>query len=375
METWIINVAVVFLLCMFLAGFMIPKILLISFRKNLFDGHDERKIHKGAVPRLGGLAFSPVIFFSIVLVIAINFVLGKGYLIAHLHENSIEMAFEFCAMLLLYVVGIADDLIGVRYSAKFYIQIISSILLVVGGIYIDNFHGMFGIYELPAWIGYILTVVVIVFFTNAINLIDGVDGLASGLSIAASLFYAFSFIYLGYYLYAAMAFATLGVLLPFYYYNVFGNVDRGRKIFMGDTGALTLGFILSFLSIKLLMITDIDMSTAPNSFVLAFAPMLVPCFDVLRVFFRRIRNHKSPFLPDRTHIHHKLMAMGLSTRRTMVAVVGFSIFLTIVNIALSLYINVNIIFFANVLGWVSMNMWMSKAIHKKGVECDFNKKG
>ncbi len=373
MENWIINVAVVFLLCMFLAGFMIPKILLISFRKNLFDGHDERKIHKGAVPRLGGLAFSPVIFFSLILVVAVNFIIGRGDLIAHLNDSAIEMAFEYCSLILLYVVGIADDLIGVRYVAKFYVQIMAGILLVVGGIYIDNFHGMFGIYELPTWIGYILTVVVIVFFTNAINLIDGVDGLASGLGIAASIFYAFSFIYFGYYLYTAMAFATLGVLIPFYYYNVFGNVNDGKKIFMGDTGALTLGFILSFLSIKLLMITNVDMDRVPNSFVLAFAPMLLPCFDVLRVFFRRIRHHKSPFLPDRTHIHHKLMAMGLSTRRTMVAVVGFSIAITVVNIFLSIYINVNIIFFGNVIGWVLMNIWMTKTIHKRGVDCDFNK--
>ena len=373
MEAWIINVVSVFLLCMFLAGFMIPKILLISFRKKLFDKHDERKIHQGTVPRLGGLAFSPVIFFSVVLVVAVNFVLGRGDLIAHLNENSVEMAFAYCSLIMLYVVGIADDLIGVRYIAKFYVQIMCGILLVLGGIWIDNLNGIFGIYELPTIVGYLLTILVIVFFTNAINLIDGVDGLASGLSIAASLVYAFSFIIVGYYLYAAMAFATLGVLIPFYYFNVFGNVDKGKKIFMGDTGSLTLGFILSFLSIKLLYILNHEVTESPNPFVLAFAPMLVPCFDVLRVFMRRIRKHESPFLPDRTHIHHKLMALGLSTRRTMVTVVGLSIVLTIVNIELSNYIDVNIIFFANVFAWILLNMWMSKVIKDRKVDCDFNK--
>lgn len=343
---------------------MIPKILLISFRKKLFDVHDERKIHKGAVPRLGGLAFSPVIFFSLVLVLAVNIIIGRGELIDHLHENIIEMAFEFCALMMLYVVGIADDLIGVRYSAKFFVQIMCGILLVIGGIYIDNFYGLFGIYELPTTVGYLLTIVVIVFFTNAINLIDGVDGLASGLGIAASFVYAFSFVVIGYYLYAAMALATLGVLLPFYYYNVFGNVDKGKKIFMGDTGSLTLGFILSFLSIKLLYILHAE-ENLPNPFVLAFAPMMIPCFDVLRVFCSRIHKHKSPFLPDRTHIHHKLMDIGLSTRRTMVTVLAASVLLTVVNIELSKYINVNIIFFANAIGWIVLNIWLTKLIHKK----------
>lgn len=373
MQTTVINLTIVFFLSMFLAGFMIPKILLISFRKQLFDTHDERKIHQGTVPRLGGIAFTPVIYFTIVLVVAMNFVLGNGANIQHLQEDAIEMALECCALIMLYVVGIADDLIGVRYAPKFVVQILCGILLVTSGIYIDNFYGMFGIYELPTVVGYLLTILVIVFFTNAINLIDGVDGLASGLSIGSTLIYAICFIALGDYLYAGMAVATLGVLVPFYYYNVFGNAEKQKKIFMGDTGSLTLGFILSFLSIKLLYAMGSDIHPMHNPFVLAFAPMLVPCFDVLRVFFRRIRHHHSPFLPDRTHIHHKLMALGLSTRRTMVIVVTFAIVLTAINIYISRFIDVNIIFFVNVAGWVLSNMWMTKEIHRRKVVCDFNK--
>ena len=367
MPFWSINVLCVFLLSVVLSGIIIPKILLISFRKKLFDSVDERKIHKGAVPRLGGLAFNPVIFFSIVLVLGLNFVYGRAGLIAHLQENAVEMAFEFCGLLLLYVVGIADDLIGVRYSAKFLTQIIAGILLIVGGVWIDNLYGLLGIYELPNCLGYLLTILAIVFFTNAINLIDGVDGLASGLCIAASFVYAFSFIVVGYYVYAAMALATLGVLLPFFYYNVFGKIDRGRKIFMGDTGSLTLGFILSFLSLKLLTTIDASVVNYPNPFVLAFSPLMVPCFDVVRVFFRRIRNKKNPFLPDKTHIHHKLLAMGFSSKVTMMIVVGVSILLTIVNIELSRYININIIVFGNIIMWILLNMGMTRFVNKKKI--------
>ena len=371
MEIWIINNICVFVLSTFLAGYMIPKILLIAFAKNLYDGHDERKIHKGAVPRLGGLAFTPVIAFSIILVLAINMAAGRQGLVNHMEQNSMEMAFQFCGLTLLYLVGIADDLIGVRYSAKFYIQITCGVLLVAGGIWINNLHGLLGIGELPTIVGYALTILVIVFFTNAINLIDGVDGLASGLSIAATIVYGIAFVLLENYMYAALAFGTLGVLLPFFYYNVFGNVDKGKKIFMGDTGSLTLGFILSLLSIKLLHSSQTIQPTNLNPFVLAFAPMLIPCLDVLRVFFRRIRHHKSPFLPDRTHIHHKLMAVGFTSRVTMVSIVGFSIFLTIVNLLLSEYINVTILVVANLAGWVLLNMWITKRIHENGKENDF----
>ncbi len=365
MEIWTLDILGVLVISMFLAGFIIPKILLISFRKRLFDEHDERKIHKGAVPRLGGLTFIPVIFFSVVLILGINIQWNSDVFTAHLQQNSIEMCFEFCALFLLYVVGIADDLIGVKYRAKFVAQILCGILLCSGGIWIDNLYGLLGIGDLPRLIGYPLTVLVVVFFINAVNLIDGVDGLASGLCIAASVIYGGIFACLHLYTYAAMAFATLGVLLPFFYYNVFGSADHGKKIFMGDTGSLTLGFILCIFSIKLLYSIEHEIEHYPNPFILAFAPMLVPCLDVVRVFFRRIRHHKSPFMPDRTHIHHKLLDLGLSSRLTMITVVSFSIFLTIANVLLSMYININILVFGNIAAWIVANIWVSKIIEKR----------
>lgn len=368
-----INILSVFILSAFLAGIIIPKILLISFRKKLFDTPDERKIHHLPIPRLGGLAFTPVILFTIAFILGLNLILKENGDILHMNEIATELIFEFCALLLLYIIGMADDLIGVKYSAKFVVQILCGILLVTGGVYINNLHGLFGIYELPLWVGYMLSILVIVFFTNAINLIDGVDGLASGLSIATSIFYTITFIFLDSYLYAAIAAAVLGVLVPFYYYNVFGNAERGKKIFMGDTGSLTLGFSLSFLSIKLLSCANYEVINHPNPFILAFAPMLVPCLDVLRVFFRRIRHHKSPFLPDRTHIHHKLMALGLSTRKTMVTIVGIAILLSSINIYLSLFINITLLLIGNILLWIYINLLMTRQIKKCNINCDFNK--
>lgn len=371
MKMWILDLVLVFFLSSFMAGIIIPKILLIAFRKKLFDVPNERKIHTAAVPRLGGLAFSPVMIFSLSFVIGLNAVMGNIQAINL--ELTGEMTLGLCGLLLLYIVGMADDLIGVRYSAKFVIQILCSIMLVVGGITLNNLNGLLGIYELPYAVSCFLTILVVVFFTNAINLIDGVDGLASGLSIAASLFYTFIFINSGNYIYAAISSATLGVLIPFYYYNVFGNANKGKKIFMGDTGSLTLGYTLSFLSLKISSGLEYSQIQEFNPFVLAFTPLLIPCLDVLRVFFRRVRHHKSPFLPDRTHIHHKLIALGLSPRVTMVTVVSISILLTGLNIIISKYININILLILNICAWILINIWMTKLIKKRNIDCDFNK--
>ena len=111
------------------------------------------------------------------------------------------------------------------------------------------------------------------------------------------------------YVYAMLAFATLGVLVPFFYYNVFGNAKHGRKIFMGDTGSLTIGMMLCFLSLKLTMCGLDDNTGNVHPMVLAFSPLLVPCCDVVRVYLHRVRNGKNPFLPDKNHIHHKLLAL------------------------------------------------------------------
>lgn len=216
----------------------------------LFDQPDERKIHQGAVPRLGGIAFKPVVFFSIALMFGLCQFFGYGNMFDGISAESRPLAFSFCCVMLLYLVGMADDLIGIRYKAKFAVQIMCGVMMIAGGMWISNLHGLFGIHEVAAWFGYPLTILVIVFIINSINLIDGIDGLASGLCGVATLFYGMVFFLLQEYIYAVLSFATLGVLVPFFYYNVFGDANKQKKIFMGDTGSLTTGMVLCVLSLK-----------------------------------------------------------------------------------------------------------------------------
>lgn len=364
MQFWIINLCLVFLLCAFLAGIVIPKILLIAFRRQLFDVPDERKIHQCVVPRLGGIAFKPVVFFSVALLLGINLTLGNPEILLEAGNEVLPLAFGFCAIMVLYLVGMADDLIGVRYSAKFFIQILCGVMLIAGGVCFTGLHGVLWIQELPAWIGYPFTILVIVFIINAINLIDGIDGLASGLCSIALLFYGLIFFMLDRHIYALLAFATLGVLVPFFYYNVFGNAQRGRKIFMGDTGSLTIGMMLCFLSIKLLLCAPDEGCDLPHPMVLAFSPLLIPCFDVVRVYLHRVRNGKNPFMPDKNHIHHKLLAVGMGQRTAMISIVSISLLFTLANILLSQYVNVNLILVADIAIWTFANILLTRRITK-----------
>lgn len=180
-------VILAFISAVILGRIIIPNVLIISMRKRLFDVPDERKVHKRPVPRLGGVTFFPVILFSLCVFTALRLVLGLGPQEREAETLMSEFLFLMGGLTLLYIIGIGDDLVGVRYRRKFLVQIISAAMFPLGGLYINNFYGLFGIYLIPEAVGIPLTMLLVVFITNAINLIDGIDGLASGLSMVALL--------------------------------------------------------------------------------------------------------------------------------------------------------------------------------------------
>ncbi|MBE6300580.1 MAG: undecaprenyl/decaprenyl-phosphate alpha-N-acetylglucosaminyl 1-phosphate transferase [Parabacteroides distasonis] len=360
---WTICVLAVGLVSMILAGILIPQILRVAFLKRLFDIPNERKIHRTVVPRLGGMAFVPVVFFSISLVLGGSIVLGHDALYREVIGNMKSLSLISCAVIMLYLVGLVDDLIGVKYRTKFTVQILCALFLVASGMSLANFQGLLFIHVLPLWIGIPFTVLLVVFIINAINLIDGIDGLASGLAGMSLLFYGFIFYVLHEYVYALVAFAVLGTVIPFFYYNVFGKAERRKKIFMGDTGTLTIGLFLSFLSLKLCT-CEMKQIVLVNPLVMAFVPFMIPCLDVLRVFWCRIRNHKNPFMPDKTHIHHKLMGIGLNQHMTMISLLLISLTISVVNIFLSLYWDINFLLLFDLMIWVIFNRWLTRQKEK-----------
>lgn len=355
-----------FITAVILGRIIIPNILVISMRKRLFDEPDARKIHKRPIPRLGGVTFFPVIVFTLCTFTAIH--LFKGHFVYNIItlNTAREMLFLISGLTLLYIVGIADDLIGVRYRKKFVVQIISAAMFPIAGLYINSFYGLFGINEIDPIIGIPFTMLLVVFITNAINLIDGIDGLASGLSMVALVVFGVIFVHFQSWLYALLAFVSVGVIIPFFSYNIFGNADRGRKIFMGDTGSLTLGYILSFFVIRFCMHEPNSMMQVQGSPVLiAFSVLMVPCLDVVRVVLRRARNRKPLFLPDKTHIHHKFLAMGFSPRRALITIQIMSACFCAFTMGALDFMNNTVIFIIDIATWTLLNVWFDKIINKK----------
>lgn len=355
-----------FVSAVILGRIIIPNILIISLRKRLFDEPNERKVHNRPVPRLGGVTFFPVILFSLCVFSAVRMMTGCGPAEEYMNGLFCEFLLMMGGLTLLYIVGIADDLVGVRYRKKFVVQIFSALMFPLSGLYINNFYGLFGIYMIPPVVGIPLTILLVVFITNAINLIDGIDGLASGLSMVALLVFGVLFIHFQLWLYAMLAFVTVGVIIPFFSYNVFGSAERGRKIFMGDTGSLTLGFILSFFVLKYCMYEPGMLLTVKNSPVLvSFSVLMVPCLDVVRVVMRRARNKRSLFMPDKTHIHHKFLAMGFSPRKALVTIQLMSACFCAFTIVAIRFIDNTLVFVIDVVVWTLLNLWFDRIIAKR----------
>lgn len=355
-----------FLVSAIIVKTLIPRITLLAFKRRLFDKLDSRKTHdSNTIPRLGGLSFFPAFFFSVFLSVL---------LLSHLCELSkfilideVEVITIILSVSVMYILGVVDDIVGVRYRKKFVVQIIISLLLIASGLYMNNFYGFLGLYELPMWFAVPFTLIIYLLIQNSINLIDGIDGLASGLSIIALLGFTFMFLGMHMYVYGIMSMSLAGAMFVFFYHNVFGRIGKNkkssRKIFMGDTGSLTIGLLLGVFVVRISMYDEkIDYSNLPSNIVYAFAFLIIPTFDVVRVFIRRIRTHKNPFLPDKTHIHHKLMCLGFSPRIALLIILFMSLLFGLFSISLSYYLSVNWVLLISVTVWTLLNIVISNKI-------------
>ena len=357
-----------FLFAVSLGMVIIPRILVISHKKRLYDVPDARKVHTMPVPRLGGLSFFPVILMSMFLVIGFRLYFWDMDTSSLSFNMLYEYLFLFVGMTLLYLVGVCDDLVGVGYRYKFAVQIAAAFLLVLSGNWFDSFGGLFGIYSVPVWMGMPFTVFIVVYITNAINLIDGIDGLASGLCCIALSVLSVIFFLRGQYVYALLAICTLGILMPFWCYNVFGNANRGHKLFMGDAGSLTLGYVISFLIIHMSVTNEVSPTLSNPYMVIAFSTVLVPLLDVIRVVLHRLREHKNPFLPDKNHFHHKLLRTGMRVRVVMVTILGIAVSFIGLNAWLAWQMNITFLLGINLILWSSLHLTINCFIAKTPVE-------
>lgn len=345
--------------------FFIPGILSYCQKKKLYDAPNPRKIHKiNNVPRLGGISFVPSMLVAfLIALITFDNLSGKENLTISLWTCSFLIS-----ILLIYGIGIIDDLIGLNASIKFTVQIIAAGLIPYSGLYINNLYGLCGIEEIPYWIGCPLTIFIMVFITNAINLIDGIDGLCSGISLLALGGFLFSFLREGMYLYCILIAGVMGVLIPYSYFNIFGNPEKNRKIFMGDSGSLSLGFMLSFLFVKYAMDNPMVMPFRMSSLLLPYTLLSVPVFDVARMIIVRTWHHKPIFCADKNHIHHKLMRAGLNQHQTLIAILGLAFSYIILNTVLFHFVNITFIIVIDVLCYILFHQVVNMKLRSLGQE-------
>ncbi|MCR4582034.1 MAG: undecaprenyl/decaprenyl-phosphate alpha-N-acetylglucosaminyl 1-phosphate transferase [Prevotella sp.] len=303
-----------FLLSLLCGLLFTPYILNFCKRKKLYDIPNERKVHKNATPRLGGISFLPSMLTAFLIVLLFTPIVEEDTL-----PVNIWSAFFLVGLFVIYAIGIIDDLVGLNAITKFSVQIGTALLLPFVGLYINNLYGLFGIYEIPRSIGIPLTIFVIVFIDNAINLIDGIDGLAAGLSLMALGGFLAYFVYHGVYVYtySIIVAGMMGALVAFGYFNLFGHAERNTKIFMGDSGSLSLGFTLGFLSVKCVMDNAAIWPYRHEALIVPLTLLFVPTADVVRVSLYRLWHHRPLFDADKNHIHHKLMRTGLSQHQTL----------------------------------------------------------
>jgi UDP-GlcNAc:undecaprenyl-phosphate/decaprenyl-phosphate GlcNAc-1-phosphate transferase len=295
----------------FIISFLaIPVVLQIAEQKKLYDIPDERKVHTRPVASLGGVG------------------IFGGFLLASLlsiqgHLNP-EFQYFFAAALVIFFLGLKDDLMVLSASKKFVGQVIAaSILIHLGGIRLDSMYGLFGFEQVPAGFGLALSYLTIIVVINSFNLIDGIDGLASSLGILTMLIFGTYFFTIDQQAYSLLSFAMAGSLVAFLIFN-----HHPAKIFMGDSGSLMIGLVNSILVIKFINVAGSPGVVIPvqSAAAIGFAILIVPLLDTFRVFAIRIFNGRSPFTPDRNHVHHLLLDRGLGHAAVTFTCVGINIF-------------------------------------------------
>lgn len=289
---------------------ILPTLISFLINRKIGDRIDDRRMHVAFVPTAGGLG----VYFAFLTTICVFAFLFDS---ANLLPVAVLISIVFLA-------GLLDDLFNLKVIIKFAALIFASLaVMIITDIKIHSLFGLFGIGELGNFLSYLLTILVIVFLTNAFNLIDGVDGLLSVISCFALMVFGAWFLLIGEFSYALISLALLGSIAGFLVYNWYP-----AKIFMGDTGSLTIGFIISILTIVFLNtngrlpVDSIYKIDAPIS--LAIALLIFPIFDTFRVFILRILNKTSPFKADKRHIHHYLFSLNFGIKKIVVVLVTFN---------------------------------------------------
>ena len=294
-----------------IAFLIVPVIIKYSLRKNLVDIPGRRKIHKKVTPSMGGIAIFIGFFISSIIWLKIE---EWGYI-----------KFVLVALFVIFFIGVRDDLVPLRAMVKLMGQIMAaSLVIFLFDLRIKTFYGLFGIYELPAIVSYLLTYFTIIVITNSFNLIDGLDGLAGTIAIVALLAFGIWFFLVDDQIFSILSFSMLGSIFAFLIFNW-----EPSEVFMGDTGALVIGMTLAVLSIHFINVNYNLPEMTPIKFNgsvgTAACIIIIPLVDTLRIVILRISKQQSPFRPDKSHVHHAIMRLGMTHSQTTLILAGVQV--------------------------------------------------
>jgi UDP-N-acetylmuramyl pentapeptide phosphotransferase/UDP-N-acetylglucosamine-1-phosphate transferase len=283
-----------------------PAIKHVAEAKNLMDTPEERSVHHVRVPNLGGVG----IYLSIV--VAITMIGGV------LDTKSLFLILG--GITILFFLGLKDDILVLSPRKKFIGQLLAALLLIIfTDTRIMGLHGLFGITIMPYIVSVMFTLFVYVLVINAFNLIDGIDGLAGTLSLMSAAAFAWLFTFYDNVSMVVLSGAVCGAIIPF----LFLNFSRRKKMFLGDTGSMILGFILAVMAVRFINASEQGVNLFNHSSpILVLGILFFPLLDTLRIFIIRIFIHKkSPFIADKNHIHHRFLEMGFSHKSTTAIIV------------------------------------------------------
>lgn len=306
---------------------VIPRIISIVRIKNLMDKPNQRSSHKEKTPTMGGVAF----FASL---------LSSLYFLQVYDSHRLGLSLVI-GLLILFYVGVKDDLVGVSPRTKIIGQMLSFIFVMDSNeLSITSLNGFLGFYELPLWLSYFLGIFIIISIVNAYNLIDGINGSASMVGIMIFSIFSYIFYQTKDYYFVLLSISSIGCLAAFLRYNI----SKKNSIFMGDTGSLLIGFVIGVCTLRFLNLPIERLSMANinyyNKFVLVFIILYIPFVDTMRVFLIRILKHRSPFFADRNHIHHIMIDyMKLSHIQASLLLALFNLLVFIFFYIANLYIS------------------------------------
>lgn len=306
------GVVIAFLVALLVVVVVHPQVAKFATKRKIVDNPDFRKLQRTPVPVMGGVA----VFFGLVA--------GLG--VASFFLDITTILPMFLAMSIMLCIGVADDVSDLSPWLRFAVEIAMTLMMIyITDMSLNNFHGLWGYYNMPLWLSIPLTVVSVVGMINATNLIDGVDGLSSGFCIMASFVFGVLFFMVGEVEMVLLCLITIGALLPFFFHNVFGVKS---KMFIGDGGSLMMGVVMSSYVVVAInspgVCGELAINCGTGLVPFTLAVMCVPVFDTLRVMAMRILRRTSPFHPDKTHLHHLFIELGFSHVGTTFSVLALN---------------------------------------------------